>query len=356
MSDVLPQPGDQKQESTGAPRHAPRHTMRVLGVLLITISLLSGLYLLVGYLGWQSGQAQMRERQDTQQAEQITRQVSLAEENIAQGSYNLALRRLEWVLTRVPEHPQALMLRETAQTLLNITPTPQTAVTPTPIPLPSPTPGLIVDPLVELQRVHLLLAKEQWPDAITAILSFQRQFPDHERQETNKLLYDSNLALGMTLIDSEQAELGLFYLNQAEALGNLPQEAEDYRLWAEWYLQGIGFYGVNWPIAIGYFRDLCLVAPFYQSSCQLLTQSLIAYADLYAFAQDWCPAVDFYVEAQRQGNSVALGQKIEAARAGCLAATPTPAFITDTLPITGTQPISGTSPFFLPTPPFGNNQ
>ncbi|MEZ4642973.1 MAG: hypothetical protein R3E31_09615 [Chloroflexota bacterium] len=353
MSDVLPQTSDHNEDtSTAPPTRPPRRPMRLVGLLLIGVSLLLGLYLLVGYMGWQSGQAQLAERQESEMAAQIARQVSLAQDNIDQGSYTLALRRLEWVLERSPNHAEAVNLRETAQTLLNITPTPitQATVTPTPEPVPSPTPGLISDPLTELQRLRLLAAKEQWDEAETAVLTFQRQFPDYERQETNQLLYDSYVGLGLNLIEGEQAELGLFYLNQAEELGDLPQEVQDYRLWAEWYLQGIGFYGVNWEIAVGYFRDLCLVAPFYQSSCELLRDSLISYADLYAFAQDWCPAVDFYVEAQRQGNSTELAQKLEAARTGCLEATPTPGVITGTVPITDVQPFGGTSSNFLPTP------
>lgn len=360
MSDVLPQSNDHDKETTDrSTGDRPRGLVRILGITLISISLLLGLYLLVGYLGWQSGQAELARQQETQLATQISRQLSLAQENIDQGSYNLALRRLEWVLERVPDQPQAQALRDTTHALLNITPTPQVmaTLTPTAMPFPSPTPGAISEPLAELQRLRLLVAKEQWQDAASAVLTFQRQLPNYERQETNKLLYDSYIGLGLDLIEGEQAELGLFYLNQAEELGDLPQEVQDYRVWAEWYLQGIGFYGVDWEIAVGYFRDLCLVAPFYQSSCELLSESLIADADQYAFAQDWCPAVDLYVEAQRQGNSTELAEKLATARTGCAAATPTPAVITGTVPLTDVQPFNGESPLIItPSPAPGTGE
>ena len=183
------------------------------------------------------------------------------------------------------------------------------------------------------------MAKQEWATAVTAITTFQRQFPDYERRETDRLLYNGYIELGLELLEGEQAELGMFYLNQAETLGDLPQEVQDYRVWAEWYLQGIAFYGVNWEVTVGYFRDLCLVAPFYQSSCDFLADALIGYADQYAFAQDWCPAQELYLEARRQqGNSAELAQKIADATEGCLTATPTPSAITGTVPLSSVQP------------------
>jgi hypothetical protein len=191
------------------------------------------------------------------------------------------------------------------------------------------------------------LADKQWVEAADTILAFQRRFPDYERQETNRLLYDAYVNLGLELVTGKQAELGLYYFSLAENLGNLPQEAEDYRLWAGWYLQGMAYYGVNWPVAIAYFRDLCLVAPFYQSSCDLLHRARISLGDQYAFNGDWCPAEALYREANNQQRSPGLTQKLETAALNCANATPTPAVITGTLPFTQTQPFM--PPFWPPT-------
>lgn len=352
MSDVLPQSGDKREEGVSAPPQQQRRGLRMLGVVLIALALLLGVYLLVGYLGWQSGQDLLEQKQELQLGEQVERQLALAAENLAEGSVNLAARRLEWVLTRVPNQQEAMTLLQTAEAMPGVAIAPAPAAvpaTPTATPLPSPTPGLISDPLQELQRLRLLVAKQEWATAVAAITAFQRQFPDYERRETDRLLFDSYIDLGRELLEGEQAELGMFYLNQAETLGDLPQEVLDYRVWAEWYLQGIAFYGVNWEVTIGYFRDLCLVAPFYQSSCDLLAEALINYADQYAFAQDWCPAQELYLEARRhQGNSSELGQKVTDAAEGCLTATATPAVITGTNPLSGVLP-SGVPLFPLAT-------
>lgn len=321
-----------------------RPLKRALGLFLVLFAGLAALYLLVGYFAWQRGETLRVEIEATRQVEQVDRQLRLARTNIEQGSYNLALRRLEWILIQSPNNATAENLRTAALAALNLTLTPdaQATVPPTPVAEPSPTPGRIADAAGELQRLRRLAARREWQPLLDGVLTFQRQFPDYERLDTDRLLYAAYVNLGLVYVDSEQVELGLYYLAQAEKLGDLPQEALDYRTWAQLYLQGIAFYGANWAAASGYFRDLCLAAPFYQSSCQRLAEALVQYADQLAVAQDWCPAEALYREALRQGRSATLQEKLTAAQEGCALATPTPAPITDTVPITSTLPLTDT--------------
>lgn len=345
-------PADNQTGELPLEKSQPRKTMRLAGLLLIVLAVLLGWYLLVGFLGWQSGQSAMVEEREAELAAQIVRQTDLARENIGQGSYNLALRRLDYVLDIDPQNSEALGLREQAQIALDslYTPQPTTAVTatPTPLPEPSPTPGLISNPETELQRIRRLTANQNWEDALPALITFQRQFPDVDRQDTDALLYDAYVNYGLSLLEGERVELGLYYLDQAAQLGDLSQEVLDYRLWAELYLQGIAFYDVNWDVATYYFRELCLSAPFYQSACARLQESLENFADQYAVALDWCPAQELYQEALSHGRSQPLVEKLNDAAEACLLATPTPlAPITGTLPISGTEPVLG-SPFVIP--------
>jgi len=328
---------------------------RGVGLSLIIVSVLLGWFLLVGFLGWQRGQNLLVERRQEELINQLERQVSLARDDIDQGSYNLALRRLEWVLERDPAYSEAQALQAEAQQKLGafLTPTPEpiATATPTPDPEPAGTLASIDNPDRELQRIQRLVNQERWEEAISALVTFQVHLPDHQRQETDELLYDAYINLGLELINSPQVELGVYYLTQAERLGNLPQSAQDQRLWAELYVQGIAYYGVNWDVAAYYFRDLCLAAPFFQSSCERLVEVLVNYGDQFAAVEDWCPAQPLYEEARQYANSQALAGKITQAREGCLSATPTPAGpITDTVPITDTQPITDDSPLLDPPP------
>ncbi|MCA9872311.1 MAG: hypothetical protein KC441_01615 [Anaerolineales bacterium] len=324
-------------------RPSRRRAARWIGLLLIILSVLLAWYLLVVYLGWQNGQELLQEKRANTLTEQMAAQVELAREDLDAEKYRLAQRRLEWVLERDPGQEEAQALLDEIQARQNAqqaTPLPQTTPTSTPVPVPTPTPGLISSPESELNRIQQLVNNQSWDQAISALTSFQLQFPAYQRQETDRLMYEAYLARGLEMISSDQVELGMAYLDQAEKLGDLPQEAQDYRLWAELYLAGIAYYGVNWEIAALNFRELCLAAPFYQSSCDRLIESLVNLGDQYAFAQEWCPAESYYREASQWG--AAVNDQIGQAQAGCAQATPTPGAITDTLPITGTEPLSNT--------------
>ena len=310
---------------------------RLLGLILIVIAGLVALYALVGYAAWQSGETIRNEREESQQAEQAARQVSLAQEDIAQGSYNLALRRLEWVLQRDPDNKDAQTVRRQADAALKTALTPAAPASPTPIPEPSPTPGQISEPETEIGRLRRLAKQEKWEDLFEGTLVFQRQYPSYERLETDGFLYNSSLNLGLSYIQGDQIEIGIYYLAQAENLGDLSQEALDYWLWAELYLQGMAYFGVNWGTTATFFRDLCLSAPFYQGSCDKLFDALLAHGTQYLVAQDYCPAVDLFREARQYGRSQDLDLKLNEAVQGCSEATPTPPPIIDTLPVTGTE-------------------
>lgn len=355
MSDVVPQLEDKKEKPAETETVQSRRTARFVGLFLIIIAVAAGWLLLVGYLGYQSGQQQLIENQQAEFSNQMARQLTLAQENIDSGNYELAVVRLEWILDHDQNNGQAQQLLAEAQRMIGqvaeatAVPTTAPAVAESgPTPEPSPTQGQIGSPDEELQRIRRQIVRKEWDDVVASLVTFQIQFPSYERQETDALLFDAYLDYSQQLLEGEQVELGLFYLRQAESLGNLPQTILDYRTWAELYTQGISFYGANWDAAAYYFRDLCLAAPFYQNACARLNEALEANGDQFTAVQDWCPAQLLYQEARQQNNTAVLAEKLELAREGCLAATPTPEG-----PITATVPFSGTlpgEPFILPSP------
>ncbi len=312
---------------------------RIAGLGLLLLVIVAAIYIAVGYFAWQSGQILRDERLSQQKTEQLTRQVGLAQEDIAAGSYNLAIHRLDWVLERDPASSEAEALRRQAQAALKTALTPAAPPSPTPLPEPTLAPGDVIDPAVELQRLQRLDDRQQWEQLLAGTLVLQRQFPDFERFETDRLLYDAYLNLGLQNIQGSQIETGIYHLSQAEKLGDLPQEALDYWLWAELYLEGIAYVGVNWGVASSVFRELCLAAPFYQNACDRLFAALLAEGDRYRLSGEYCPAVDLYREARQHGSGAALNQNLSDSQEGCALATPTPMPISDTLPITGTVPL-----------------
>ena len=350
MSEAVPQHDQDSSTQNSDGKRPSRRIVRTVGLLLIILSVVVAWFLLIGYLGWRSGEELLAEKQATALAEQVTHQKELAAEDLAQEKYDLALRRLEWVLQKAPDDEQALSMQTEANNNLNslLTPTPVSMSTPTPepTPLPEATAGPVGEPETALQQIRRLMATKAYVEAIPLITEFQLEFPDFERQETDQFLYDASIGYGLNLLETEDVELGMYYLSQAERLGDLQQSVIDYQTWAELYLQGVAFYGVNWDASAYYFRDLCLAAPFYQSSCNRLEEVLILWGDQQATALDWCPALAAYEEASLYSNDTALSDKIDTANEACLAATPTPELPTEN--ITGTTTISTTLPTDLP--------
>lgn len=326
-----------------------RRLFRFIGFGLIAIAILLLVYGTVIDFAWQRGQSLRAENEQLAIQEQLASQMAYAEEDIKVGSYNLAIRRLDWILEHDSDYPGAESLRQVALNGDNTrpTPTPFPTATSPPVEEPRPEESEPARLFAELQQV---IEDEDWESVVTAVSAFQAQYPDFNRQQTDAMLYNAYINLGQLLLPGDAVELGLFYLAQAEKLGDLPLEVEDQRLWAELYLLGISYYGVDWSVAVYYFRDLCAAAPFYQDSCLKLQEALISFGDQFAANLDWCPAEGYYAEAVRQNNDPITSGKLGEARRQCLEATPTP-----TIPITGTESISGILPTLIVDPRLASN-
>jgi hypothetical protein len=326
---------DDLEQSLGEPENT-EPLFRVIGFILIALAIILGVYGTVAYMAWQESQDAKAENARAILLEEIGKQLVLAQEDIDAANYTLAQRRLEWILQREPDHVEALELKQNIE---------QQMAAPTPTPKPDPTEpavreetGPTDDDLErDIDEIETLVADEMWSEAVSALIAFQSDHPSYRRHDTDRLLYDSYISLGQELLAGEQVELGLYYFSQAETLGDLAQEIEDQRLWAELYLSGIAYYGVDWGTTISYFRDLCAAAPFFQNSCQKLREALVGHADAYAANLDFCPAEALYVEAGQFDGGATVSEKLANARLMCLEATPT-------APITATEGLSETLP------------
>jgi tetratricopeptide (TPR) repeat protein len=332
-------------EALDAPGGPPvrRLVFRLLGFGFLGLALVLAIYGVVAFAAWERGQALAQQNARLALQEQLMLQVELASTDVAQGSFSVARRRLEWILERDPANETALGLQATMEATRAFLLTP----TATPTPRPTPDAAQVTAPDASeaargLAELETLVAAQRWDEAVSAIPAFQARFPGYRRHETDTMLYESYIGLGLIYLNGVQVELGVYYLEQAQRLGDLPQEVLDQRAWADLYLLGISSYGVNWDRAIAYFRDLCAAAPFYQDSCDRLYQALVAGGDQQAAAGEHCPAAARYTEAWRMRTGELLRSKLDAARDICLQATPTPdpsEVITDTLSFEG-QPAS----------------
>jgi hypothetical protein len=316
-----------------------RRLFRIIGFGLIGLSILLAIYGTVVYIALERGQALSVENARQSLEEEIERQMTNARKDVEDGNYSLALRRLDWIMARQPEYPGLNALQQEARAGMEFRLAPTPSPAPSMTPLAEEIPDEIDDRSEAFSELQKIAEGADWQMAVEEISAFQIKYPDFRRREIDTLLYNAYINLGSTLLTGDQVELGLFYLAQAETLGDLPADIEDQRTWAELYLAGIGFYGVDWATTVFYFRDLCAAAPFYQDACITLREALVAYGDQYAFNLDWCPAESLYYEAVALANQTLLAAKLQEARSNCLLATPTPtSAITTTLTVTSTSP------------------
>ncbi len=314
-----------------------RRILGILGIVLIVLAILLATYSLVVYTAWQQAEEGRIEEERRALSSELENQLSLAREDINAGNLELALRRLDWILDLNPGYQGAVELRAVVQSSLLQRVTPEVTAASNPIPTPSISLEDVSDPALLFSELEKLYQNEQWLSAATDLAAFQIQFPNFNRRETDQMLFDASINLGLELLQGDQIELGLFYISQAEKLGNLPEEVDAFRTWAELYLLGIGYFGVDWGQAIYYFRGLCTTAPYYQDSCIRLYESLVAYGDIFGATMEWCPAEELYFEAILYDANEVLNQKLDDARTHCLEATPTPTVVvTGTLTITTT--------------------
>lgn len=342
--------------------------LRILLVGALVLACMLAVYGLTLYLGIQSGREAQTELTVIEQAAEVDRQMDIAQADILRGNYQLAMRRLDWVLDQDPENEDAQQLHQEAETALSTgrnpagesTTTPEASrpslAKPTTIPADSESvSNENSDAGMELGRLQELANEEVWSELIPALLAFQRTYPSFQRRQTDELLFTAYTTYGVDLLYTDNVELGLYYLRRAEQLGELPQEVADQKLWAELYLGGISYYEVEWETSILFFRELCPAAPFFQNACERLVTALMALADQNVARGEWCPAEPLYAEAFQRDDRPEIANKLALARQGCAGATPTPSSpLTGTLPITGTNPVTGSIPVtgtnpFVPT-------
>ena len=122
MSDVLPSADEAvlPQSKTQAISRRRQATYRALGVIFLVLAFLLAFYGTIAGLAWQSGEQIREDALETELSEQLTTQLSRSEADVAAGNYQLALRRLEWVLQREPNNPDALAIKAAAEEGLDV--------------------------------------------------------------------------------------------------------------------------------------------------------------------------------------------------------------------------------------------
>ena len=351
----FPPDSDQPPGEGSSHEHKGRRTWvlwSILGVLLL--ALIAGGSALAGY---NSAIDERTQHQSTQVAGEAANQYILAQQDIATGNFDRARQRLEYVIQLDPNYPNAADQLASVLLQQRITATPTLAPTATLV----PTQDFRSRDELFAQAQSFLVGRE-WTKAMDALLLLRKNFPDFNAVQVDDMLFVAlrNRGIDKIALDHD-LEGGNYDLTLAERFGPLDAEARNWRDWAELYIRGASYWGVDWGQSVNYFSQLAPAAPNLSdasgwTASNRYLEALLGYGDWLAARGQWCDAqqqYDMYMSlmASSQVEPTAVYASDQCASGAGAAVTPggdtpTPGTPTDTpLPPTPETPQPPTTPY-----------
>jgi tetratricopeptide (TPR) repeat protein len=262
----------------------------LLGVLLL--ALIAGGSV---YAGYNSAIDQRTRYESTLVAGEASNQYVLVQQDIALGNYDRARQRLEYIITINPDYPNI------AEQLAFVLMQQQITASPTFVPTPTLTPTPDYRSRDELfgQAQNLLIARD-WTGAIDTLLRLRKNYPDFMVVKVDGMLFVALRNRGIDKIAQlYDLEGGNYDLTLAERFGPLDAEASNWRDWAELYIRGASYWGVDWGQSVYYFAQLAAAAPNLSdlsgwTASNRYLDALLGYGDWLAAKGQWCDAQTQY--------------------------------------------------------------
>ena len=284
----LPPPGE-------ADLGTPRRSNLWRWLIPLSVLALLGIGAISAYGGYVSGIDQRTSSESTQVAMKVFEQFELGMQDFEARRFDLARQRFEYVIQLEPDYPGVTDML--AQVLLEI----NTTATPTPVPTPTLTPTPDVRNAEELfSQAQVSLADGQWNQAIEALLKLRKDETGYQPVKVDSMLFVALRNRGVDRILKEgDLEGGTYDLALAERFGPLDVEANNFRLWADLYVTGASFWGLDWAQAAYYFGQIVQFAPSLRDNTNLTAgerfrMATLKYGDQLAADGQWCEAYEQY--------------------------------------------------------------
>ena len=284
----------------------PKKPSNRKAVVFIILGMLAVL-LLGGAAGYGEGVRERVSAQSTKVAGQLGEQMGLIEQDIADGRYDNARQRLEYIIKENPNFPGAA--EKLAFVLV------QAAITPSPV--PSATPTITPTPDKRDQEAVFASAKEQlaakdWNSLINSLDTLRKKDPTFNAATIDAWYYTALRNRGLDQILGTNAdgisnlEGGIYDLTLAERFGPLDGYAAGLREFSRAFITAASYWDINWAAAVENFRLVAQNTPNLRDSSNVTAlerfyQSLLGYGDELAAAGDsktHCSALDVWNEAK----------------------------------------------------------
>ena len=295
----------------------------LLGLFLLIIGAAVG-----AFLGYQDGIRIRLSRQATNIAVAAKTQFDLGNKDLADGNYESARKRFEYVAQIDPSFPGITQKLTQVMVVLTHTDVPPTSV-PTQAPALTPTPDTRgVEDLVKQAQDDL--RKKDWDGTIATLDNIRNVDPTYRVVDVDGMYYIALRFRGMDkILKNGSLEGGAYDLAQAESFAPIDHDADSYRTWAALYLQGAAYWGIDWPKVIANFGDIMQSLPGLRDGSNMTAGeryriALLRYGDQLAASEDWCNAEKQYAAAQQVSDVPGVKSTLAYAKIQCSPPTPKP--------------------------------
>lgn len=282
-----PPPGTDELPAPAARRGSRKWILwAILGVLLLALIAAGSVY-----AGYNSAVDDRMHNQSTLVAGEAASQYIQAQQDIALGNYDRARQRLEYVIQLDPNYPDASRQLTLVLTQLRITASPTLAPTPT----LTPTPDYRTRDEMFTQAQSMLVGHD-WTGVIDTLLLLRKNYPDYMAVKVDGMLFVALRNRGLEKIAQKQdLEGGNYDLTLAERFGPLDGEAQTWREWAEIYILGASYWGVDWGQSVYYFAQIADAVPNMSdasgwTAINRYKDALLGYGNWLAAKGEWCSA------------------------------------------------------------------
>ncbi len=280
-----------------------RRATLVIGLMAFVLFSLG----LAVYAGYRSGENQRRARQQ----QVATEHYQAGLEAFTAGDYARAIAEFEYVLKLDPNNALAQTALEQARAAYDF------SLTPTPVNIEE-----------QLRRIYdegrAAYVAGDWTTAARLLAQLRALDGTFQQPDVNDMLFSSLYNAGMSMLNQDQLEAGIFYFDQALALRPDDAATREQRELAALYVEAMGLWNTDWEQCIAKFSALYARNPTYRDTRQRLADAYEAYGDTLAEQGEFCPALHHYTSGLAVLETVTLRDKQNVAGQKCAEATPTP--------------------------------
>jgi tetratricopeptide (TPR) repeat protein len=268
----------------------PLRWLAVIGGVLILLIITAGGV----WLGYNNGIQARVNKYKSQVALRAVTYYQLGLKDQAEGRYEAARTKFEYVIQLDPKFPGAV------EKLTEVMMTVATRSVPTPVPIPTAVPTRDMRGVQDIYNsIQNLMKNQDWDNAILSIDALRKNDSTFHAVDLDGMYYEALRQRGVKKIMNGSLELGIYDLALAERFGPLDKDADSYRNWARYYMTGASYWELDWTQVLDAFSQIYPYMPNLRdgsnyTAAERYRIAAIRLGETAVVNEDWCKGRDYY--------------------------------------------------------------